>query len=275
MSTIRKMTKRRLVPLPIICVAALCSMLTPSFAHQEWVMPNFFVNDTEDDSVWLAFEHALGDQRFNPSLGPGPALMSITGPNNEQMAPSFVYTGKTQTVGEIELETPGTYQIATTVPESYWTKIVENGETRWVRGSRDRVTGKQIEVSRRYWTRSMTYVTFRSQTRGPLAAQGDPLEIVPIDHPNAIVTGEPFRIEVHANGAPLSGGEIKVFGDATEGHDAEMEVSTGADGRAQLKFPHAGRYLISIYHQVAAENDPRADSYGYSVNLMIEARAGR
>ena len=132
--------------------------------------------------------------------------------------------------------------------------------------------GKEIEVSRRYWTKSETYVSFRDRTRGPLAAEGGPLEIVPIDHPNAIIAGEPFRIELRANGSALSNGEVRVFADATEGHDPAMTVSTGGDGRAQLRFPKTGRYLIRVYHQVDAENDPRADSYGYSVNLMIEAQ---
>ena len=72
----------------------------------------------------------------------------------------------------------------------------------------------------------MTYVTFRKQTTGPLASQGDLLELLPIDHPNAIRAEQPFRVQVLAKGAPLAGGEIKVYDDATEGHDATITLAS-------------------------------------------------
>ena len=51
-----------------------------------------------------------------------------------------------------------------------------------------------------------------------------------------------------------------------------MTVKSEADGRAQLKFPKAGRYLMSVRHEIPAVKDPKADAYAYAVHLMIEAR---
>ncbi len=263
------------VLIPAICTAIVSTSTTAAIAHQQWVLPNFFVTDTKDDTVWLGFEHALGDQRFVASLGPGPALLWVTGPGDEVSSPSFAYTGKTRTVAEIELKKPGTYRVTTEEPESHWTKLAEGNEPRWVRMSRDRVVGKKIEVSKRFWSKSITYVTFRDRTSGPLAAQGDPVELVPIDHPNAIVAGKPFRLRVLADGAPLANAEIKVYGDASRGHDASMTVKSDAQGRAQLRFAKVGRYLMSARHEVAAKDDPKADAYAYSVNVMVEARAAQ
>ena len=267
------MPKPSFVFIPVVCGAALCLSATSAFAHQQWVLPNFFVNDAKDDTVWLAFEHTLGDQRFKPSVGPGPSLLTVTGPTDEYSPPSFVYTGKTRTIAETELKKPGTYQITAEEPEAHWTKLIEGDKKRWIRRPRDLVVGKKIDVSKRYWAKAIAYVTFRKPTRMPLAPQGDPLELVPIDHPNRIEPGKPFRIRVLAKGAPLSGGKIKVYSEASEGHDAAMTIKSGADGRAQLKLPKAGRYLVSITHEVPAKSDPKADAYVYSVHLMVEANA--
>ncbi len=236
-------------------------------------MPNVFVADGNDDGMWVSFEYALGDRRFVRSLGPGPALLSVTGPNNEQTPPTSVYTGKTRTVAEIELEKPGTYRFTAVEPETYWTKLKEGDKTRWVPLSRDRVEGKKIEVSKRYWSKSVAYMTFGQQTQGPLAAQGDNLELLPLDHPNAIVAKKPFRVQVLSKGASLKGRTIKVYSEATEGHDPAFTVKSGADGRAQLRLPRPGRYLVSVIHEVSAKNGPKSDAYSYGVYLMIEAKA--
>ena len=246
--------------------------LRPAHAHQQWLMPNFFVAAGDDERTWLSFEHALGDDRFIPSLGPGPALLWVTGPNDERTAPSSVFTGKTRTVAEVELVKPGTYSIVADEPPSYWTKLKEGGKTRWVPQSRDRVSGKKIEVSKRYWTKSITYVTFRKPTRGPLTSRGDPVELMPVDHPNEIIAKQPFRVRVLSKDAPLPGRTIKVYGEATKGHDPTFIAKSGADGRSELRFPEPGRYLVSVTYEVPAKNDPKADAYSYSVNLMIEAK---
>ena len=268
------MSRRNLVLITVACIAvALWARERPSHAHQQWVMPSFFVSDSKDASVWLGFEHALGDRRFVPSAGPGPSLLWVTGPDDELISPSFVYTGKTRTLAELELTKPGTYRIAAEEPEAYWTKIKDGAKSRWLRMPRDRVTGKTIEVSKRYWAKAITYVTFRERTTGPLAMQGDPLELLLIDHPNAIRAGQSFRVRVLADGKPLAGRDIKVFADASSGHDAAATFKSRADGLAQLRLARPGRYLLSVRNEVAAPGDPKADAYSYSVYVMVEVQA--
>ncbi|MCG8417057.1 MAG: DUF4198 domain-containing protein [Proteobacteria bacterium] len=267
------MSRRHLLPVVIPCIAIVLWFGERLLhAHQQWVMPNFFVSESDGNSVWLGFEHTLGDRRFVPSVGPGPAMLWVTGPDDEHTAPSFVSTGKTRTLAEIELTRPGTYRITAEEPEAYWTKIKDGDERRWLRLPRDRVVGKTIEVSKRYWAKAITYVTFRQQTTGPLAAQGDPLELVPIDHPSAIRAGKPFRLQVLAKGQSLSGQEIKVYDEAGHGHDATMTLLSRADGKAQLRLTKPGRYLLSVRREVPASGDPGADAYSYSVYLMIEVQ---
>ena len=268
------MSRRNLVLITVASIAIalwFCERL--SHAHQQWVLPNFFTAKSNDASVWLGFEHAVGDQRFVPSAGPGPALLWVTGPDDELTSPSFVYTGKTRTLAEIELTKPGTYRITAEEPEAYWTKIKNGDKSRWLRAPRDRVVGKTIEVSKRYWAKAIAYVTFGQQTTGPLAVQGDPLELLPIDHPSSIRAGKSFRVRVLAEGKPLAGQEIKVHADASQGHDATATFKSRADGLAQLRLTRPGRYLLSVRNEIAATGDPKADAYSYSVYLMIEVKA--
>lgn len=268
------MSRRNLALVTAACIAiALWLQERPTHAHQQWVLPNFFVTETKDESVWLGFEHALGDHRFVPSAGPGPAMIWITGPEDELTPPSFVYTGKTRTLAEIELTKPGTYRVTAEEPEAYWTKIKEGDKSRWLRMPRDRVAGKTIEMSKRYWAKAITYVTFKRQTRGPLAVQGDPLELQPVDHPNAIRAGQPFRFRVLAEGKPLQGQEIKVYDDAGHGHDATTTAKSRADGIVRLRLARSGRYLLSVRNEIAAPGDPKADAYSYSVYVMIDVQA--
>ncbi|MEO1232179.1 MAG: DUF4198 domain-containing protein [Myxococcota bacterium] len=251
-------------------ISITCLASRSGFAHQQWLMPNAFVTHSDEEEVWISFEHALGDQRFISSLGPGPALLWVTAPDGKRSPPSSVFTGKTRTVAELKLGAPGTYRLEAHEPESFWTKVKEGDETRWLPQSRDRVEGQKIEVSKRYWSKSIAYVTFRKPSQGSLAPRGEPLELIPEDHPNALVAGRPFGVRVSSKGAPLTGKKIKVFSEAEEGHDPTFEVTSGEGGRAKLMLPDAGRHLISVSHEVPAPKDPRADSYFYSVYLMVE-----
>ncbi len=68
------------------------------WAHQAWVLPNFF--HSERFPVWLSFDTAWGDLAFAPSEGPGPQQIWIIGPSSDQrVSPRSLFVGKTKTVG--------------------------------------------------------------------------------------------------------------------------------------------------------------------------------
>ena len=49
----------------IVVIAALVAVSIPSFAHQQWLNPNFF--HRQDESAWLTFDHTFSDNRFDPA----------------------------------------------------------------------------------------------------------------------------------------------------------------------------------------------------------------
>ncbi|MEO1339303.1 MAG: DUF4198 domain-containing protein, partial [Myxococcota bacterium] len=200
-------------------------------------------------------------------------ILWVNGPDSEKKAPSFVYTGKTRTLAEIKLEKPGTYRITANEPEEYWSKLIEGKKTRWVPLAGDRLAGKKVEISKRYWSQSVAYVTVGKPTNDVLASDSAPLELIPTEHPSQLSDNKPFRIRVLANGKPLSDREIEVFGDATNGHEALFTVKSDSKGYAQIRGLKPGRYLLSTRHEIPSPSDSKADAYVYSINLMVKVEA--
>lgn len=267
------MSLRNIVLVICAClVTALWGREQPAQAHQQWVLPTFFTNESQDKSVWLGFDHALGDRRFSPSVGPGPALLWVVGPDDQRESPSGVHVGKTRTVGEIELTNPGTYRLEAEEPEAHWTQIKDGEKKRWLRAPHDQVEGRTIVKSKRYWAKAIAYVTFRTRTTGPLAAQNDPLELVPRDHPNDIRARKPFQLTVLASGKPLANRKVEVYADNSSGHDAAFTCTSRSDGTCNLVFPDSGRYLMRVHNEIDATGDPKADAYSHTVFLMVAVK---
>lgn len=254
--------------LQLITILTLCLATTSSPAHQQWLAPSTFTASGE--SVWISFDHTFGDQRFQPALGPGGYYSWwITGPDGLRQQVPFLFVGKTRTAGEVELEEAGTYRLEG-VESMSWSKLKIDGETQWQPGTRKDYADYEVESSRYYFQKAVSYVTLESASRGALALTGEPLEILFEDHPNEWDEGEKLRIKVLAEGKPVPNQSVKIYTEHTEGHDEAAVCTTDRQGVCKLEAPADGRILLMTSMEGEKPAPAGTDGYYYGVSVLLE-----
>ena len=257
--------------LATVAVISLFAVVPPSAAHQQWLAPNFFFETGE--SAWLSFDHTSGDRRFQPSSSPGSYYRWwVVGPDGLRRPVPFIFLGKTRTVGEVELEEAGTYRLEGVEALMPWTQIKVDGENKWYPGTRNDFEGSEIERSRVYFNKAVSYVTLASSNRSVLAASGDPLEIVFEDHPNELRVGDSFRVKVLASGKPLADQEIQVYSEHSSGHDATVTCTTDGKGSCRIELPGPGRFLLRTRSEGDSPASAGTDGYTHSFSVLVEAK---
>lgn len=78
---------------------------------------------------------------------------------------------------------------------------------------------------------------------------GQTLEIVPLDDPHTRSPEQPLRLEVLFQGLPLKGGLLKAW-HRDSGQLLMRAVRTDAQGRASVRLPATGRWMLSVVHMV-------------------------
>ncbi len=142
-------------------------------------------------------------------------------------------------------------------------------QEKWLRKSKDLVGDAKIVRSDQYWSKAVAYVTVKTATKGPLVSQEDPLELVPVDHPNEIFVGTEFRARLLVSGTPLPNHSIKVFAEGTRGHDTTLTKKTNQDGILKVKLDKVGRYLLVAQREKETPGNPLADIQSLNFYLMV------
>ncbi|MDJ0877533.1 MAG: DUF4198 domain-containing protein [Halieaceae bacterium] len=259
-------TTRNLLRLTIALAVTLAG--SHSGAHQQWLAPNLFMATGE--SAWISFDHTFGDQRFQPASGPGGYYSWwITGPDGLRRQVPFLFVGKTRTTGEVELEEAGTYRLEG-VESMSWSKLIIDGEAQWQPGTREDYSDYEVESSRYYFQKALSYVTLQSASRGVLASRGEPLEILFEDHPNEWHDGKKLRIKVLAAGKPVPKQPVKIFTEHTEGHDEEAVCTTDRRGACEITAPSEGRILLMTSIEGEEPALAGTDGYYYGISVLLE-----
>lgn len=254
--------------LPVTAALAVCLVAGYSQAHQQWLAPNTF--RASGENLWISFDHTFGDQRFQPASGPGGYYSWwITGPDGLRRQVPFLFIGKTRTTGEVELKEAGTYRLEG-VESMSWSKLKIDGEAQWQPGTRSDYADYEVESSRYYFQKAVSYVTLESASQEALASTGEPLEILLVDHPNEWSAGEKLRIKVLASGKPVRQQSVKIFTEHTEGHDEEASCTTDRQGACAITAPATGRVLLLTSIEGDTPTPVGTDGYHYSVSVLLE-----
>jgi hypothetical protein len=82
---------------------------------------------------------------------------------------------------------------------------------------------------------------------------GHRIELVPLQDPNRLSSGDSFAFEVRFEGEPL--GSARVVG-GRAGGDEVLEVETDDGGKASVRLPKPGRWYVRTLHMIRSEEDP-------------------
>lgn len=233
-------------------VAALAVAAWPAtvMAHRQWMLPSATVLSRAD--TWVTVDAAVSNELFY--FDHVPLRLSglvITAPDGSTIQPENVSVGRFRSTFDVHLRQPGTYRIAS-VNETVFATWMEDGEQKSWRGpatafAKEVPAGAPGLRTARLVSRVETFVTAGKPDHKALEPCGSGLELVAITHPNDLIAGEEATLQLLLNGKPAANLEVTFVPGGIRYRDSLMDwrVTTDADGRFRVVFPHPGMYWMN------------------------------
>ena len=236
----------------LLAVAAGVALLLPSAAsaHRGWIVPSFTV--LSGDGAWVTVDAAVSNELFYADHNPMRLdALVVTAPDGSVDKIQNALTGKYRSTFDVQLSKPGTYKIgsATSSVMASWT---QDGQVKRFRGTPEDFA-KQVPTDAadlktiRSFNRNETFVTRDAPTTAVFKPTGKGLELVPVTHPNDLVSGEAATFKFLLDGKPAADLEVSFAPGAARyrATPGDFTVKTGADGSFKVTFPEAGLYWMN------------------------------
>jgi len=263
--------------LEIRCAAALAlglgALALPVAAHEPWIRPSpFFLAEPGPVSFDISNSHHL----FVPEENPLHDLyrIELVGPDGKasETPPPF-FSGQLRVAGEAELGAPGTWMLAEVSLAPIYDTRLRTGEVIGVPKD-EAPKGKAVRTDA-FTSSVKAFVTVKSPSPAVWAPRGYPVELIPLSDPGAVKARQAFAMQTLVQGKPASGAECLADREGTgpETKPApgdEPSATADAQGKAELRLPRAGVWLIQCRQQIETPQDPKADYTTYRAYLMLE-----
>lgn len=124
-------------------------------------------------------------------------------------------------------------------------------------------------------SRNEFFVTAGEPTQTVLQATGKGLEMVPVTHPDDLVTTEPGKFRFLVDGKPAAGLKVEFVPNAQRFRDGDhaQALTTGADGVVSIKWPVAGFYWVNASLTDDKPTAPRATKRRMTYTATLEVVA--
>lgn len=237
-------------------------------AHRAWLAPTSTVLSGAE--AWVGFDAGMSNGVFIPDhAAMNLAGLIITAPDGSTVEAQNMHRARYRSSFDVRLTQPGTYKVANVI-SGVMATYTENGEQKRWRGTAAEFPGAVPEgatdvVATRTSSRIETFVTLGQPTDTVFTNPGDGLVLIPVTHPNDLVTGEAATFRLSIDGATAAGVEVTVArgGSRYRDNPEEITVTTGADGAFSVTWPEAGMYWINAVVRTPAQGATIASSAAY------------
>lgn len=277
---------------PLFAAAALIALAGPAFAHRQWMVPSTTVVSGTDD--WVTVDAAISNDLFFPDHQPmRTEQIKVWQPDGSPAQIENAATGKYRSTFDVHLTRVGTWKIGT-AQTSVTGGFTRAGEEWRVGGrgmrqgaapadARPRVVATVADIPAdatdvrltEVVNRNEIFVTAGAPTTTVFQPTGSGLEMVPVTHPTELVQNEPARFRFLVDGKPAAGLKVTLIPGGKRYRDGEgaWEVTTGADGVAQVRWPGAGMVWMNATLTDQHPSAPRATERRMSYVSTLEVLA--
>jgi uncharacterized GH25 family protein len=278
----------------LLATAALLLVTAPAAAHRPWLLPSTTIVSGPDD--WVTVDAAVSDDLFYPDHFPMLVDgIKVWAPDGSAGQILNAAKGRYRSTFDVELNKPGTWKIGsvgTTVNGKFKVDGVD-----WRVGRRGpppgaggqpgmrpdggrppQATGEQREGGNaghsvasvadipanatdiqltEMDSRNEIFVTAGAPTTTVLQPIGQGLEMVPITHPDELVSNEPARFRFLVDGKPAANVAVTLVPGGKRYRDSEnaQALTTGADGVLTIHWAGPGMVWLNA---VATDGHPTA-----------------
>jgi len=119
------------------------------------------------------------------------------------------------------------------------------------------------------------FITAGAPTATVFQPTNKALEMVPVTHPDELVSNEPAKFRFLIDGKPAAGLKVTLVPGGKRYREGEgaFDVTTGADGVAEVKWPFAGLFWLNATSTDAHPSVPRATERRMSYTATLEVVA--
>ncbi len=255
---------------------ALLSMLAApaAYAARPWLLPSQTV--LARSGGWVAFDAAQADDLFSVNQGSLPVDgLAIETPDGKPIAAQNVAASRSRSTFDLELRQPGTYRV-TIGEDVVMARWEEEGKPKRWRGAAAEMAAKVPANADKLQTEQVlrrieTFVTVGSPTELK-PGTGAGIELVPLQHPNDLYTGESAKLRFLLDGKPAADLEIEVIQGGTRYRDSPDAIvqKTDKNGEITIEWPAPGLYWIDAGIQDEKSSAPNVKKRRVSYNATLE-----
>lgn len=283
--------------------AALLSLAAPALAHRPWLVPSTTIVSGSGD--WVTFDAAISNDLFFADHNAMPLdMVKVVAPDGTAAAIQNAATLHDRSVFDVKLDKPGTWKIGTV--QTMIMGSFKIGDVEWRVGGRrgpgaapgapagggdgppggfkprpsvasvaqiptDATDVKLTEVV----GQNNVFVTAGAPTTTVFQPLGKGLEMVPVTHPDELVSNEPAKFRFLVDGKPATALKVTLVPGGKRYRDGEgaFDVTTGSDGVAAVKWPMAGLFWMNATATDGHTSLPRATERRMSYTATLEVVA--
>jgi len=240
--------KRQILPL----IAAIAALPTTAQAHRQWMLPSATV--LSGDDVWVTVDAAVSNDLFYFEHQPV-RLDGITAiaPDGSDVKIENGATGRYRSTFDVHLTQKGTYKIASVTGGIMGSYTLNGEQKRLPRGlSADKLAASipagatNVKLGEMA-SRNEIFVTVGPPTQTVLKSTGKGLELVPVTHPNDLISGEAATFAFTIDGKPAADIDVTVIPGGIRYRDTlgEIKLKTDAAGKVSVTWPNPGMYWLN------------------------------
>ncbi len=238
----------------LMIAGALAALMLPATAqaHRQWMMPSSTtLSGTES---WITVDAAVSNDLFYfehvPMRTDG---IVVTQPDGSTGKIENAATGKYRSTFDVHLTQPGTYRIGSATTNVMGSYMLNGKQERLPRGTtKDKLASvipagaTDVQVAEAS-NRNEIFVTLGAPSTGIFKPTGSGIELVPVTHPNDLVSGEAATFQFLLDGKPAAGLKVTVIPGGIRYRDAlgQMDLVADQDGKVAITWPQPGMYWLN------------------------------
>jgi len=237
-----------------LIAGAIAALMLPAAAqaHRQWMMPSSTtLSGTES---WVTVDAAVSNDLFYFEHFPmGTDNIAVTEPDGAMGKIENAAKGRYRSTFDVHLTKPGTYRIASVSTGMMGSYTLNGKQERLPRGTTKEKLASVIPAgatnvqTAEMSNRNEIFVTLGAPTTTIFKPTGSGIELVPVTHPNDLVSGEAATFQFLLDGKPASGLKVTVIPGGIRYRDAlgQMDLVADKDGKVAITWPQPGLYWLN------------------------------
>jgi len=238
----------------LMIAGALAALMLPAAAqaHRQWLMPSS--TTLSGNESWVTVDAAVSNDLFYFEHVPiRTDNIVVTQPDGSAGKIENAATGKYRSTFDVHLTQPGTYRIGSASTNVMGSYMLNGKQERLPRGTtKDKLASvipagaTDVQVAEAS-NRNEIFVTLGAPSTGIFKPTGSGIELVPVTHPNDLVSGEAATFQFLLDGKPASGLKVTVIPGGIRYRDAlgQIDLVADKDGKVAITWPQPGMYWMN------------------------------